>query len=185
MQLDSVDALLENQLRNLYDMEIRLAEALPTLARAAASDDLHMALENHAGVTRKHVERLEQVFEPLGLRASGKTCLGIKGLITEGDEIANSDGDDRFRDIAIIAACRRVEHYETAAYLCILAVAEHVNGEEVSDLLRENLQEEQDGDQDLASLQEDLLEDEDNEDEVSDEEMEDDLEDEIAEDQRF
>jgi ferritin-like metal-binding protein YciE len=162
-------------------MEIRLAEALPTLARAAASDDLQMALENHAGVTRKHVERLEQVFESLGLRASAKTCLGIKGLIAESDEIANSDGDDRFRDIAIIAACRRVEHYETAAYLSILAVAEHVNDEEVSDLLRENLQEEQDADQDLASLQEDLLEDEDNE---ADEEIEDDLEDEIAEDQR-
>jgi ferritin-like metal-binding protein YciE len=71
--------LFESQLRDLYDVEMRLAEALPTWAMAVASEDLRMALENHADVTRKQVERLQQIFEFLGMRASGTICLGIKG----------------------------------------------------------------------------------------------------------
>ena len=114
------------------------------------------------------------------MRATGKTCLGTKGLIAECDEISHSAGDNRIRDVAIIAAYRRLEYYDTA-YLSILAIADRVNAERVVDLLRESLPEEQDADQDLASLQEDLLDDEVSQDEVPDEKMED----EIAQDESF
>ena len=85
--LDSLEALMQDELKDIYDAEKQLTKALPKLAKKATADELRSGFEEHLRQTEQHMERLEQVFEQLGMPARGKTCKGMKNLIAEGDEI--------------------------------------------------------------------------------------------------
>lgn len=151
-KLTSLDNLLEHDLKDAYDAEKRLVRALPKMAAAAESKELRGAIEEHLAVTKKHVQRLEQIFATLGLKPAGKTCMGMKGLIEEGEETLEAEGEAPFTDLAIIGAARRVEHYEMAAYLSMQAIAQQIGNSEVESLIQENLQEEQEADEKLSML---------------------------------
>src|SRR4051812_12429617 len=116
MKLNSLRDVFEEYLRDLYNAEIQLLKALPRMAKAAASEDLREAFEEHLEQTRGHVERLERICEGLGIKAKGKTCQGMRGLIEEGEAILAEDGDGAVKDAAIIGAAQKVEHYEIARY---------------------------------------------------------------------
>src|SRR6185503_17644890 len=93
-------------------------------AKAATSEELASALEEHLSETEQQVSRLEQAFAALGEQARGKECAGIKGIIEEGDEHVGEDyADDGLRDAVIIGSAQRVEHYEIAAYGTAIAHA--------------------------------------------------------------
>jgi ferritin-like metal-binding protein YciE len=118
VKLDSLQALFEKELADLYSAETRLTKALPELARAAACPELRRAFEDHLGETQGHVARLTRVFEQLGEKPSGNTCKAMKGLISEGSALLHESGDPAVRDAGLIGAAQRVEHYEIAAYGC-------------------------------------------------------------------
>jgi ferritin-like metal-binding protein YciE len=147
------DALLE-EVKDLYDAEKQLVKALPKMAKGAASDDLRTALENHLEETRNHVTRLEQVFEQLDERPKGKHCAGIAGIIEEGSEALEQDAHEPVMDAMIIASGQRAEHYEIAAYGTVIAWAEALELDEVSDLLNQTLDEEKAADEKLTQLAE-------------------------------
>ena len=106
--------LYEEQLRDVYDAEQQLVKALPKMAQAATSRQLKSAFEQHLDQTRQHVQRLERIFNTLNARPQGETCEAMQGLVKEGEEIINKDGDPDVKDAALIAAAQRVEHYEMA-----------------------------------------------------------------------
>jgi ferritin-like metal-binding protein YciE len=158
MRVESLDLLLQEELRDIYDAEKQLVKALPKMAKAAFSEDLREAIHEHLQQTKGHVERLEQAFEKLGTKAKGKNCAGMKGLIEEGEEVIGRDATGEFLDLAIIAAAQRVEHYEIAAYGTARTFAERLGNEEVADLLQETLTEEEETDERLTEISETLLE---------------------------
>jgi ferritin-like metal-binding protein YciE len=94
VKIDTLSTLLHEELKDIYDAEKRLVKALPKMAKAASSDDLKQALEEHLEVTKNQVSRLEEVFETLGLPAKSKTCAGMKGLIEEGEEVIGEDAEE-------------------------------------------------------------------------------------------
>ena len=155
--LDSLEKVFETDLRDVYDAEKRLTKALPKMAKAAESEELKKALKDHVTVTTGQVGRIERIFQAAGLRVAGKPCAGMKGLIEEGQEAMESDGEAPFTDIALICAARRVEHYEMAAYMSLLDLAEELHGGNVVDMLRESLREEEEADQTLASIAQNLV----------------------------
>ena len=112
MALDSLRDLYVNELRDLYNAENQLLKALPRMAKAASSPELKAAFTEHLEVTRGQVTRLEQVFTELGVSPKGKKCKAMEGLIEEGKETMQEDGQPSVRDAALIAAAQRVEHYE-------------------------------------------------------------------------
>ncbi|MGH7938079.1 MAG: DUF892 family protein, partial [Bryobacteraceae bacterium] len=114
MKLDSLRTLWIEEMRDLYNAENQLLKALPKMAKTASNPELKEAFENHLEETKIHVERLEEIFDKLGKKPSGKTCKAMKGLIEEGSEIMSEDGLDSVIDAGIIAAAQRVEHYEMA-----------------------------------------------------------------------
>src|SRR5262245_61424011 len=116
MKIDSLDTLLLEEIKDLYDAEKRLVKAIPKMAKAANSDELRSALEEHLEVTRNQVSRLEEVFELLDAKPKAKSCAGMQGIIEEGQETLQQDGEPALLDAAIIGAAQRVEHYEMAAY---------------------------------------------------------------------
>jgi ferritin-like metal-binding protein YciE len=158
MKIDKLSTLLNEELKDIYDAEKRLVKALPKMAKAASASDLRSAFEEHLSVTKKHVERLEQVFELLGVPAKAKTCAGMKGLIEEGEESMQEDATEQLMDVALIGAAQRVEHCEMAAYGTARAMAERLGNQEAADLLQETLDEEKEADEKLSEIATQLLE---------------------------
>jgi ferritin-like metal-binding protein YciE len=152
--LDSLHALLEEELKDIYDAEKQLTKALPKMAKKASSPDLKEGLEAHLRQTEEQIERLEQVFEQLEMPAKGKPCKGMKNLIAEGNEMIGEAEDDDTRDAVMIAAAQKVEHYEIAAYGTLRTWAQLLNMNEVASLLEESLEEEKETDQKLTELAE-------------------------------
>jgi ferritin-like metal-binding protein YciE len=152
MKIESLDALLQNELRDLYDCEKRLMKALPKLAKAASSPELREAFQEHLEVTKGHVQRLEEAFEMLGTRAKAQTCPGIKGIIEEGEEMIDMDADEQIHDAALVGAAQRAEHYEIAAYGTVRTIAEHLGKQDIADLMQSTLDEEKEADDKLSEI---------------------------------
>jgi ferritin-like metal-binding protein YciE len=147
------DAFID-ELRDAYDAEKQLTKALPKLAKKATSDELRSAFESHLKETENHVTRLEQVFESIGEKASGKHCDGIAGIIEEGKHAMEEEFDESTMDACLIAGGQRAEHYEMAAYGTLIAWARAMGHDTAAGLLEETLEEEKAADEKLTSLAE-------------------------------
>jgi ferritin-like metal-binding protein YciE len=151
---DSLHEAFVDELRDAYDAEKQLMKALPKLAKAATSDELRTAFEDHLEQTRGHIEKLEQVFGSIDEKARGKHCDGIAGIIEEGNSIMQEDFDDQTMDACLIAAAQRAEHYEMAAYGTLVAWARAMGHSDGAELLEEILEEEKAADEKLTGLAE-------------------------------
>lgn len=156
MTKNSLLGLYVGELRDIYSAEKQLTKALPKMAKAAASEELRKGFTDHLEQTRGHVERLEQIFEALGVRSGGKKCAGMEGLIAEGSEVMEEDFEGNVMDAALIAAAQRVEHYEIAAYGTVCAFADLLGESQHTSLLRQTLEEEKQTDQKLTELSEEI-----------------------------
>ena len=154
MKLDTLQKLYIDELRDLYNAENQLLKALPKMAKGASSEELKNALENHLAQTETHVERLEQVFEELDQNPKGKTCRAMKGLIQEGSEILQEEGEESVLDAGIIVAAQKVEHYEIAAYGSVRTFAKLLGQEKAAELLQTTLNEESEANKLLNQLAE-------------------------------
>jgi ferritin-like metal-binding protein YciE len=152
MTLNSLQDVFVDQLADLYSAERQILQALPGVAAAANDADLRQAIEDHRAETQNHVTRLEQIFGQLSVPAPAKTCQGMKGLLTEGDEVVKTGGAGPAKDAALIAAAQRVEHYEIAAYGTARTMARELGLGEVESLLDETLGEESNADDTLTRL---------------------------------
>ncbi|HEY2805772.1 MAG TPA: ferritin-like domain-containing protein [Gemmatimonadales bacterium] len=153
MATENLKKLFVEELKDIYSGESQIIKALPKLARAAHSDELRDALEEHLDATKQHKERLEQIFEDLGIPAKPKTCEGIKGIITEGDK-AVEDASEKVIDACIIAAAQKVEHYEMATYGTLRTWAQLLGEDKAATLLEQTLEEERSADEALTQLAE-------------------------------
>jgi ferritin-like metal-binding protein YciE len=152
MKLESLNDVLEAELKDIYSAEKQLVEALPSIADAATSAQLKSAVSEHLEETRGHVRRLEEVFQAIGVEPESEHCDGMEGLISEGSEIAEAEGDGDARDAALIAAAQRVEHYEIAAYGTARTIAKQLGHDDAAKLLGETLDEESAADEKLTEI---------------------------------
>jgi ferritin-like metal-binding protein YciE len=132
-----------DELKDIYYAEKQIAKTLPKMKKAATSEELKSAFEDHLAITQQQIERLEQVFELLGEKAKGKTCQAIEGIIKEGEGIiAETDSKTATRDVGLIFAAQKVEHYEIATYGGLAQLAETLGLTAVQRLLHTTLEEE-------------------------------------------
>jgi ferritin-like metal-binding protein YciE len=155
--MDSLEELLQQELKDIYDAEKQLTKALPKMAKKASNEELREAIEDHLNQTRQHIERLEQAFEQLGMPARGKKCEGMQHLIAEGDEMISDAEDDDTSDAVMIAAAQKVEHYEIASYGTIRTWANLLGKSDVAALMEDTLEEEKEADQRLTSIAESFV----------------------------
>jgi ferritin-like metal-binding protein YciE len=153
MNQETLQELFVEQIGDIYDAEKQLVKALPKLADAATSEELAEALRTHLDETEAQVARLEEVFAIVGQQPKGKPCKAMKGLIEEGNEAAKEE-EGELRDLAIIAACQRVEHYEISAYGTAKAIANRLSLDDAVQLLEQTEEEEADADAELTSVAE-------------------------------
>ena len=157
MKLDNLRKLYVEELRDLYNAENQLVKALPKMAKGASSEELKQAFEDHLEQTEGHVERLEEIFKGLDESPKGKTCKAMKGLVEEGSEILEEEGEDSVLDAGIIAAAQKVEHYEIASYGTVRTFAQLLGEDEAAELLQETLDEEGEADKLLNQLAQEIV----------------------------
>jgi ferritin-like metal-binding protein YciE len=155
--LDSLEELLQDELKDIYDAEKQLTKALPKLAKKATSAELQSAFEEHLRQTERHVERIEEAFELLGMPARGKKCEGMQHLLAEGNDMIGEAEDDATRDAVMIASAQKVEHYEIATYGTLRTWANLLGKPEVAALMEETLEEEKETDLTLTDIAESFV----------------------------
>jgi ferritin-like metal-binding protein YciE len=153
MAEQNLKELFIDELKDLFNAENQLVKALPKLAKAAASEELRAGFQEHLEQTKGHVERLKTIFESLDENPKGKKCKGMEGLVEEGAE-AIEEYEGTLRDVALIGAAQRVEHYEMAGYGTVVALAKQLGENKHAALLEKTLQEEKDTDAKLTALSE-------------------------------
>lgn len=151
MSIESLQDMFLHELKDIYDAEKRLLRALPKMAKKATSEELQAAFEEHRSQTEGQIERLERIFESLDKPARGKKCMGMEGLIKEGDEMAKEDPGPAL-DAGLIASAQKVEHYEIASYGTLATWAKLLGMEDAVELLEETLAEEKETDEKLTSI---------------------------------
>jgi ferritin-like metal-binding protein YciE len=156
MAVESLRDLYLEQLQDLYNAEQQLIKALPKMAKAATSEELKTAIEEHLEETKEQARRIETICEEMGKKATGKKCKAMEGLVKEGSETIDEDMEDSLKDAALIADAQRVEHYEIAGYGCVHAYATRLGDEEAADLLAQTLEEEKAADKKLNDIAEEL-----------------------------
>ena len=152
MQIETMQELYVDVLKDLYDAEQQILKALPKMAKAANSEELRDGFQEHLAQTQTHLERLDQVFAQIGETAKRKKCKAIEGLLEEGKELMESVSDREVLDAGLIAAAQKVEHYEIATYGCARTYAELLDQGGATDLLQQTLDEEKLTDQKLTEL---------------------------------
>jgi ferritin-like metal-binding protein YciE len=157
MKMHTLHDMWVEQLRDLYSAENQLIKALPKMAKAASSDELRRAIEEHLEQTKGQAERLEQIFQELDLKPKGKKCVAMEGLIEEGKEVLEEEAEPAVIDAGIIGAAQKVEHYEMAGYGTVRTWAMHLGQNRAADLLQHTLDEEGEADHKLTEIAERIV----------------------------
>ena len=149
-EITSLHAVFVDQLKDLYSAETLIAKALPRLAKAATAPDLKNGFKHHLEQTKVHAERIKSICVSLKEKPTGKTCQATVGLVKEGEEAIDEDALPAMKDLMLIAAARRVEHYEMAGYACACSLARALGLKEALKTLSTTLSEEKATDATLA-----------------------------------
>ena len=152
MQLETLQDLYIHELKDLLSAEKQLIKALPKMAKAATDQKLTAGFKQHLEQTKEHAARLENILKSHNESTRGPKCMGMEGLIKEGAEMIEEDGDDDVRDAGLISAAQRVEHYEIAGYGCARTYAEALGDNAGAKLLKTTLDEEAATDQKLTKV---------------------------------
>jgi len=150
-----LEKLFTDSLKDLYWAEKHLTKELPKMQKAATTQQLKDAIDEHTAQTEEHVARLEHVFEMMGKKAQAKKCDGMEGLLKEGQTVMEETEDGSMtRDAGIIMSAQKVEHYEISAYGTLVALATTLGQNEVAEILTTTLEEEKQTDTLLSEIAE-------------------------------
>jgi ferritin-like metal-binding protein YciE len=135
------------QLKDIYYAEHKITQSLPKMQEAATSEELKDAFEDHLHQTKRHIKRLEKVFQSLNKKAEAEKCEAIEGIAREVESIIEeTEEGTHTRDAALIISAQKVEHYEIATYGGLVQLAITMGLHEAADLLDKTLLEEEDTD---------------------------------------
>jgi ferritin-like metal-binding protein YciE len=157
MEMESLQELLIEEMRDLYSAETQLTKALPKMAKKASNPQLRKAFETHLRETEGHVQRLQKIFDKLGKKPTGKKCAAMAGLVEEGKEMMGEDMDEETMDAALISIAQKVEHYEIASYGTVRTWASLLGDEQTAKLLQQTLDEEGKTDKLLTQMAEESI----------------------------
>jgi ferritin-like metal-binding protein YciE len=154
MKLETLNDLFLEQLKDLYSAENQLVEAMPKMQEKATSEELKAAFKMHLSETEKHVQRLAQIFQELGMDGGGHECKAMKGIIKEGEELMKQDADADVMDAGLIAAAQRIEHYEISGYGTACTYAKQLGYTQALELMKQTINEEKMADEKLSIIAE-------------------------------
>jgi ferritin-like metal-binding protein YciE len=156
-KMTTLEDLYMDMLKDLYSAEKQLVRALPKMAKNAENSELQRAFQDHLKQTEGHVERIERIFSELGGSPRGKKCVGMEGLVEEGNELLQENAEPDVLDAGLIAAAQKVEHYEIASYGTARTWAQRLGYNDAARLLQQTLDEEGEADKKLTQIAENFV----------------------------
>lgn len=153
-KMNNLHDLFIHELKDIHHAEGQIVKALPKMSRAAQSPALKAAFEEHLAVTEEQKHRLERIFEQLDATPRGVKCVGMEGLIEEGQDIIGENADPAVKDAGLIAAAQRIEHYEIAVYGTLRTFANLLGHHDIAGVLEQSLDEEKAADEKLTQIAE-------------------------------
>jgi ferritin-like metal-binding protein YciE len=153
----TIKDLLADEIKDLYSAERQLTKAIPKMSKGSNDAALKEAFTSHLQETQGQVSRLEEIAGLLQIKPGGKKCVGMEGVIQEGAEVLEEDGDETVLDLGLIGAGSRVEHYEMAGYLTAISLAKRSGESEVANLLHQSLAEELGAEKKLRTIASGLM----------------------------
>ncbi len=157
MTMQTLHDLYVDELQDLYSAEQQILRAIPKMVKGVRSPQLQNAFNEHLEQTRRQVERLDRIFQELGTKPGGKQCKGMQGVIADGDEILQEDGNPMVKDAGLLSAAQHVEHYEMAGYGSVRTHAQMLGYDDAARALQQTLNEEGETDHKLTKLAESLI----------------------------
>ena len=157
MEMNDLQDLLVEELKDLYSAEKQILRSLPKVAKTVENEQLRQALENHVRETEGQVQRLERVLEKMGESTRGKKCKGMEGLIEENKELMEEEAEPEVLDAGLIVGCQKIEHYEIAGYGSAVTFAKLLGDNESARLLAQTLEEEEKADKLLTRIATDVI----------------------------
>ncbi len=157
MELDTLQSLYIDELKDLWSAEKQILRALPKMIKAVTHRDLKRAFTTHERQTRQHVARLERICKQLGVSPRGKKCEGMEGLLKEGSGLIRERPEADVLDAGLLSAAQHVEHYEMAGYGTVRTWARLLGRNDQADVLQQTLDEEGETDHLLTDLAERLI----------------------------
>lgn len=151
-KLAMLQDLYVEELKDIYSAENQILTGLPKMIAKASSPELKDAFNLHLTQTKEQVQRLEQIFEKLGEKPTGKVCKGMHGIQEEAKELMAEEADPMVMDAGLISQAQHVEHYEMAGYGSVLAYANQLGEKDAAKLLETTLEEEKTTDAILTKL---------------------------------
>jgi len=156
-KINNLYELFKKELKSAYSEETQLVEALPEIAQAADNEDLEQAINEHLEQTKKHVSRLEKIFERLGISKNEvEKCMNMESLIEGGRKVVQEIDRGAVRDSALIVGAQKIEHHEIAIYGSLCELADVLGEDRIGDLLGRTLEEEEDADKLLTDIAKDV-----------------------------
>lgn len=153
MKLANLEDLFVDQLKDIHNAEKQLVKALPKMAKAAQAPELKKAFQQHLETTEAQIARVEQIFDDMQMSPGRKKCVGMEGLIKEGDELMSEEGvAPEVLDAVLIAAAQKVEHYEVSTYGTLRTWAQQLGKQRAMSLLDQILKEEARSDELLTKI---------------------------------
>ncbi|MFZ0455153.1 MAG: ferritin-like domain-containing protein [Ignavibacteriaceae bacterium] len=152
MTVKTLKDLVIDGIEDMYNAEMQLTKALPKLAEKASNSSLKEAFQEHLKETKNHVKRLENVFKELEMNPKEKICMGIKGIVSEGEEFINEVKESDVMDAALVAAGQKAEHYEISSYGTLINLSKRLGLDNVAKYLKDNLVEEYAADDKLTKI---------------------------------
>jgi ferritin-like metal-binding protein YciE len=156
MEMQTLQDLFVENLKDLYSAENQILKAGPKVSKAVENQDLKSALDEHLRITETQVERLERIFKDLGEKPTGKKCHGMEGLLEENKELLGEDAQQDVLEAGVIVGMQKVEHYEIAGYGSAVTFAKLLGNDEAADLLAQTLEEEKNADRMLTQIAEQI-----------------------------
>jgi ferritin-like metal-binding protein YciE len=153
-QVSTIHQVFVEELKDIYSAETQITKALPKLAKAATDPELKKGFMLHLEQTKEHAERIKQICESLNEKPTGKKCAATAGLVEEGQEAIAEEATPEAKDVMLISAARRVEHYEISAYTSAISLAQSLGLGSVVKTLSNTLREEEETDAKLAKASE-------------------------------
>lgn len=151
-ELRNLEDLFYHHLKDIYNAETQLIDALPKMEERARNDELKRAFSEHLEETRNQQKRLQEIADNLGIELTGKKCEAMEGLIREAQELISEDAKDHVRDAGLIADAQKIEHYEISAYGTAREYAKALNKQDIAEMLDQILQEESNADEKLNKI---------------------------------
>lgn len=154
MPLDNLHDLFVFELRDVYDAEQQILTGLPLLAQATKSEALRKLFDTHLRETGDQVERLDKLFNALGVTFTGRSCKAMQGLLAEARDTIQQEADPEVLDAALIVAAQKIEHYEIASYGSLKTFAQELGYKDAEKLIVQTLKEESSTDEKLTRIAE-------------------------------